>query len=548
MTLIDYAVFIAFMVGIFVIGSILYKWIGEPDDFFLAGRQLPPFILAATLVATNVNLYSFIGQCGAAYQEGIAIVWQAWTGNMALVAAGLFILPVFRRLRIRTIPEYLEMRYSKSVRSIVGFIWVFRLIFWLGVTMYTGAIAAEMLTGLHSFLLWIVVFTLVAVIFTTLGGAWSVALTDALQFVLMLGGALILLPLAMHSVGWLPGLLEKLPADHFVFVKTEGHYNWLFILAISFLAIQWACTDQGMMQRAFGANSVRALARGMVWAGIITTPFILVILFPGLVASVRLPGLTNPDQAMPLLMSQILMPFVLGVTVCGLMSSHLSTVDSNLNAVATLFTSDIYQNLFHRQASPKAVLRMARLTTLIAGVLIIGIAYLVPKLGGAVQAYLTIISIMDMPLFVVAVLYGLLWRRTNWQGALAGYLGGALAGVISRFVCGFDVNITTFISAGAALIICPLVSLLTPASPHKIERIRDAMQVSQEEIDSGTAYNIRPVSKRGRFSLFVLAVGLILFLSGIFLAPAGHHHAAGIIAITGMVIYFSGGLLRAYSD
>ncbi|HNT65293.1 MAG TPA: hypothetical protein PKN04_05885, partial [bacterium] len=262
MTLIDYAVFIAFMVGIFVIGSILYKWIGEPDDFFLAGRQLPPFILAATLVATNVNLYSFIGQCGAAYQEGIAIVWQAWTGNMALVAAGLFILPVFRRLRIRTIPEYLEMRYSKSVRSIVGFIWVFRLIFWLGVTMYTGAIAAEMLTGLHSFLLWIVVFTLVAVIFTTLGGAWSVALTDALQFVLMLGGALILLPLAMHSVGWLPGLLEKLPADHFVFVKTEGHYNWLFILAISFLAIQWACTDQGMMQRAFGANSVRALARG----------------------------------------------------------------------------------------------------------------------------------------------------------------------------------------------------------------------------------------------------------------------------------------------
>ncbi|MBN1542929.1 sodium:solute symporter family protein, partial [candidate division KSB1 bacterium] len=395
MTPIDYAVFIAFLAGIFIIGSILYKWVGEPDDFFVAGRRLPPFILAATLVATNVNLYSFIGQCGAAYQEGISIVWQAWTGNMALVAAGLFILPVFRRLRIRTIPEYLEIRYSRSVRSLVGFIWVFRLIFWLGVTMYTGAIAAEMLTGVHSFMLWIVVFTFIAVIFTTLGGAWSVALTDALQFVLMLGGALILLPLAMRSVGWLPGLLQQLPTGHFDFVKLDGQYNWLFILAISFLAIQWACTDQGMMQRAFGSDSVRSLARGMVWAGIITTPFILIVLFPGLVAVVRQPGLTNPDHAMPLLMSQVLMPFILGLMVCGLMSSHLSTVDSNLNAVATLFTSDLYKNVFHREASPKTVLRVARLTTLAAGFLVVGVAFIVPKLGGAVQAYLTIISIMD---------------------------------------------------------------------------------------------------------------------------------------------------------
>ncbi len=95
-------------------GSVFYKWVASSDDYYLAGRRLTPFILAAVLTATNVNLYSFIGQTGIAYREGISIIWQTWTGNMAMVISGLFILPVFRRLRIKTIPEFLEMRYSRE--------------------------------------------------------------------------------------------------------------------------------------------------------------------------------------------------------------------------------------------------------------------------------------------------------------------------------------------------------------------------------------------------------------------------------------------------
>ena len=135
MALVDIIIVISFLILTFFVGSFFYKWVGEPDDFYVAGRQLTPFILAAVITATNVNLYSFVGQAGIAYKHGISILWQTWTGDMALVFSGLFIIPVMRRLRVRTIPEFLSMRYNKSVRLLVGILWVFRLAFWLGVVL-----------------------------------------------------------------------------------------------------------------------------------------------------------------------------------------------------------------------------------------------------------------------------------------------------------------------------------------------------------------------------------------------------------------------------
>ena len=87
MITIDYIIVFVFLAGMFYVGSVFYKWVGSSDDFYLAGRQLTPFILAAVLAATNVNLYSFVGQAGIAYKEGIPIIWQTWTGNMAMVIA-----------------------------------------------------------------------------------------------------------------------------------------------------------------------------------------------------------------------------------------------------------------------------------------------------------------------------------------------------------------------------------------------------------------------------------------------------------------------------
>ncbi|HFE65044.1 MAG TPA: hypothetical protein ENK14_11640, partial [Caldithrix sp.] len=285
MAVIDIIIVLVFLVITFLVGSFFYKWVGDPDDFYIAGRKLTPFILAAVITATNVNLYSFIGQAGIAYKHGISILWQTWTGNMALVFSGLFIIPIMRRLRIRTVPEFLEFRYNKGVRTLVAFLWVFRLAFWLGVVLYTAVVAAQAITGITSFAFWIFVFAVIAIIYTVLGGMWSVAFTDVMQFVFMLGGALVVLPLAMSAVGWMPGLIAKLPAGSLNLVRQSGTYNWKFVLAIFLLGIEWASVDQGLLQRAFGADSTRTVAKGMVLAGIITTPFALLWNLPGLASA-----------------------------------------------------------------------------------------------------------------------------------------------------------------------------------------------------------------------------------------------------------------------
>ncbi len=548
MNLADYIIVFVFLIGIFYVGSIFYRWVGSSDDFYLAGRNLTPFILAAVIAATNVNLYSFVGQAGIAYKHGISIVWQTWTGDMALVISGLFVIPIFRRLRIRTVPEFLELRYSKGVRTFVAVIWIFRLAFWLGVVLYTAVIAAQIITGFQSFTAWVLIFSVVVIIYTMLGGMWSVAFTDVIQFVLMLGSALVLLPLAMSYIGWWPGMSAKLPEGALNLVKQTGNYNWKFVLAIFLLGIEWACVDQGLLQRAFGAESTRTVAKGLVLAGIITTPFALLWVIPGLDARVIYPHLSNADTAVPLLISKLIPNIVLGFVVVGLLSSQLSTISGNLNGVATIFASDIYENVLNKKATDKDVIFVARIITVLTGIVMILFAYWVPILGGAVNAYLTIIAIMDMPLFIIAIIYGLLWKRANWQGAIGGYIAGALAGVLGEYFFHLDFNLTTFISAGVALIVTPIISLMTMDEQSiSLSSIWRARKTSDEETENNDVYNIIPQTFLGRLSLGIFFLGLIIFLTGIIMGSKGIE-AASVVSVIGMIIYFAGGLFRTYTN
>lgn len=547
MNVYDTTIVAVFMAGMFWVGAKLYRWVGSSDDFTVANRQLTPFILAAVIAATNVNLYSFIGQAGIAYREGLPIIWQTWTGDMALVLSGLFVIPILRRLRIRTIPEFLEMRYHRHVRTFVAVLWTVRLSFWLGVVLYTAAIAAPLITGYDSFTAWVLIFSVVVILYTVLGGMWSVTFTDVIQFALMLIGALIILPVAMAAVGWWPGLVSSLPEGHLTLVRESGTYDWTFIIAIFLLGIEWACVDQGLLQRAFGARSTVSVARGLVLAGIITTPFALLWILPGLASSVLFPGLENADTAFPMLVSSLIPNVVLGLIVVGLLSSQLSTISGNLNGISTIVASDLYANVLNRAADDRQVLRMARISTIVAGIGMVVFAYLVPVMGGAVNAYLTIIAIMDMPLFIIAIVYGLLWRRATWKGALTGYIGASAAGAIGTFMYGLDFNTTTFVTAGVCLVITPIASLMSTAEETPgLEQIWAAKEPGDEEKRLGEAYHIWPRSSSGRAALGLLAAGLAIFVGGVVSGGRGFDQA-DIVAVSGMIVFFAAGLWRTYT-
>jgi SSS family solute:Na+ symporter len=165
-----------------------------------------------------------------------------------------------------------------------------------------------------------------------------------------------------------------------------------------------------------------------------------------------------------------------------------------------------------------------------------------------VDAYLTLISITDMPLCVIAVVYGLLWKRATWQGAVAGYLCGATAGAVLRFGFHYEVAEVTFASGGVAALVCLVASLLTTATPaEKIKLVFGAKMAGEAERISGEVYHILPVSAGGRFSLAILVLGFAIFLTGVLLGSQASNFASRV-AVAGMIVYFFGGLLRTRFD
>ena len=161
----------------------------------------------------------------------------------------------------------------------------------------------------------------------------------------------------------------------------------------------------------------------------------------------------------------------------------------------------------------------------------IAVTYLVPRLGGAVDAYLTIICIMDMPFFVIAIPYGLLWKRATWQGAMAAYLAGSVAGAILRFGFGLNVAPVTLISGAVAALVCPLVSVLTAGArpipkPEGPQAPRAAWSVAR------TA------------ALCVLVLGFLVILTGILMASQAAPQTS-TVALAGLAIFFVGGIWSA---
>jgi solute:Na+ symporter, SSS family len=599
----DYAIVIAFLAVIASAGATVSRLIRSPDDLFVAGRELTPFVLAATITATNLSMYHFVGMGGTAAKSGVSIIWMNWTGGIALTLSGLFVLPIMRRLRIRSVPEYLELRYARGLRTLVGAFWGLRLCIYLGILLYIAGTAAVLITGWNHYAGWLIVFSVVSVIYSTAGGAWAVAIMDSVQFLVMLAGGLIMFPIAMRAAGGLPGIIEffRQAKDtiHFVqFVPPAGshtEYDWLFVLAILLLSIKWACIDQSILQRAFGARNPRVGAKGMVLSGVITTPMAFLWVLPGLAAAKLHPhAFADPDHAIPWLLSTQL-PAVakglLGFVLCGLVAAQISVITADVNSVATLVTSDVFRTLRRVEPSSRELLRVVRISSICCGVLMLGVAILLGHSNaGAVKANLTMVGILDMPLFVVTVIYGIAWTRTNWQGAAAGFIGGGLAGVgcyllidpqffnpylagplghlsssAGHWLGGMHGrvahlqpelrNLAPIVSSAAALVITPLASFLFapptrneqaashPDAAPAIENPSTAPSSGAAEVDD---FRLIPKSAAGRGAIGLVIVAFVVFVAAVIAAGLGLPGASAI-AVTAMLLVLLGGVIRVYA-
>ena len=516
----------AYLVGVIALAVYLSRFIKNDEDFFLAGRSLNKWILAGSIMGTNVAAIYLVGPAAAAFGGGgVSVLLIAWTGNMIAAISALFFVPRLRRMRIMTISEYLEERYGVALRLLPAGLWLLYYACFAGVGMYTLAAVLSPVLGVNPGSLIIVVGTGV-LLYCFLAGLLGAAYSSVIEAFLMILGGLILLPLALKQVGGLGGLAQQLPESFFVFWKggDAGVWpTWKDVVMFIVLGLPYWCTSQYMIQRSFAGRSVREASRGLILAALMTGPLTLSYILPGMCGSVLYTGDTKliGDSVLPQLLNDFLPVGLGGLFLAGLVAASNSTSSALLSSLATLAEHDFYRR-FIPGKSKKHYMRVGRVAILVGGVIGILFAFQA-KEGGIIKSSYDLMGFFEPPIFVI-VAGALFWKRANTWGAVGAGVVGIAFNFVSRlqFILGMfgaDMSGSSLPNLGAAeqtMLCFPVSAVALIVGTFLGEKLSKKQKAGPREVRtlfSGGEERIDFSSPTGRFGVVWGLLSLAAFVA-----------------------------------
>jgi SSS family solute:Na+ symporter len=431
---IDYAVVIAYLLGIMMLGLYFAKFVHSADDFFLSGRSLPFWAVGMSIVATDISAMDFVGVSGQSYRFGVAVGNFDWLGSLpAMLLAAFIFIPYFWKAGLYTIPEYLGRRYNDYVRAVASLTWIVFFALDLGVLFWAAAVMFKSIMG-WPYWFSISATAIVIGLYTFLGGLTAVVMTDVVQMIIMFVGGAAVLVVGFYQVGGWEGLTDKIGAmgeayqNHFKLVQpadTQTPFPWTGILFGLTLVMSnaYMIGNQAVVQRCLATKSVWHAKASMLCGAFFKMFIPVLVMFPGLIALATYPGLADGDQAFPTLVKNLLPPGLRGLLFAGFLAGLMSTIDSILNSTATLWTKDIYERFLRKGASSRHYMLVGQSATvvlLIFGVLTSPLSAQFPGIYVAIQTFL---SFFQGPVFSTLLL-GMFWPRATQWGGLVGLVGG----------------------------------------------------------------------------------------------------------------------------
>jgi len=468
----------------------------DTKDYFLAGRSLPWWAIGASLIAANISAEQIIGMSGSAFVMGIAIASYEWMSALTLVIVAKYLLPVFLKHQIYTMPQFLEQRYDHRVRTVLA-------TFWLGVYVFVnltsilwlGALAINTITGLDMTYAVILLATFAAA-YSLYGGLKAVALTDIIQVVLLVFGGLLIAYISMNEIsggaGVIAGfnmLVEQVP-DKFDMILSKDNPHYMSLPGISVLVggmwimnLSYWGFNQYIIQRALAAKSNREAQKGIMFAAFLKMLMPVFVVLPGIAAVILAPDLTAPDKAYPEVM-KLLPVGIKGLVFAALIAAIISSLASMMNSIATIFTMDIVAH--HGERSEQQLVTIGRVTSVTA--LIIAVIIAKPLLGNFSQAFQYIQEFTGLftPGIVAIFLLAIFWKRTTANGALWAAIGSAVFSV----GCYFYWPSLPFIDrVGLAFVLCMLLGMLVSQLESKDDHPK-AIDYSAVDTSTSTSFNL----------------------------------------------------------
>jgi len=438
------------------------------SDYFLASRALPWWAIGASLIASNISAEQVIGMSGSGFAIGLAIASYEWMSALTLIIVAKYFLPVFLKKKIFTMPQFLEYRYNRNVRTSLAVFWLLVYVFInLTSVLYLGALALKTLMNLP-LIYGVIGLALFSSLYTIYGGLKAVAWTDVLQVTILILGGLLTCVLALKAIGagdgiWagLTTLVNDLP-DKFTMIlkpgqilipQTGGGVRDAFqdlpglsvLLGGMWIAnlFYWGC-NQYITQRALAARDIRQARSGLAFAGYLKLLMPLLVVIPGIAAYylVQHPALipagaeplvTKPDNAYPWLLNTFIPSGLKGLAFAALIAAIVSSLSSMVNSTATLFSMDIYKQIIHKKASERQLVRTGRIASLVALVIAITIAPQLSSLDQAFQYIQEFTGFFSPGIFCI-FLYGLFWKKTRSKAALWGAVISLPLSVLFKYI------------------------------------------------------------------------------------------------------------------
>ncbi|GGA70985.1 transporter [Flavobacterium palustre] len=447
----DYIVFLIYFVIVTSYGMYIYRSkknaVTSSNDYFLAEGSLTWWAIGASLIASNISAEHFIGMSGSGFALGLAISSYEWMSAATLIIVAVFILPVYLKNKIFTMPQFLAKRYNDTVSAIMAVIWLLIYVFVnLTSIIYLGALAISSIAPV-SFEFCVIGLSLFSVI-VTLGGMKVIGYTDMFQVIVLILGGLVTTYLALTLLSEQFGfgkdifkglsiIADKAPGHlQMIFDKSNPHYSELpgMSVIIGGMLINnlayWGC-NQYIVQRALGAD-LKTARKGILFAAFLKLLVPVIAVLPGIAMYVMhengmfqqemldAAGVLKPDRAYPTLMN--LLPAGLkGIALAALTAAIVASLAGKANSISTIFSLDIYRKYFDKTASEKKLVRVGRAVVVVA--MLIG-AIVAPSLKSLDQAYQFIQEYVGFfsPGVLAIFMLGMFWKKTTANAGLAGAL------------------------------------------------------------------------------------------------------------------------------
>jgi SSS family solute:Na+ symporter len=462
--LIDWIIVFAYLAATMAAGLYGKRYISGLGDFLVAGRKLGTFIGVATLAATEIGTITFMYNAQLGFTAGFSsfIVGLISGAVMIFIGRTGFLVKKMRAMRIMTVPEFFEARYSRRLRILTGVLVAIGGILNMGVFLKVEGTFLLLISGLSRDYLkeMMTGILILEVLYTVLGGMVSIVITDFIQFVFLGIGTVLITAFTIYSAGWdhmYQAVMTHRGAAGFS-PLVHPDFGWSYIL---FQILLWLAVDtcwQTTAMRTFSTKDPATSGRVLQWTGFIFLGRGMMPMLWGIGALAMLGPGADSLEAMPVMIARILPVGILGLVTAGMLAATMSVNSSYLLGWSAVIAQDIVAPSRKTPLSPTAQIRLNRVTNLCVSLFVWfwGVYYTLP---GPVYYYLNITATIFLAGAFAAVTGGLYWSRSNTVGGYSAMIAGA-AGSVAFFFFNWPVNyagLGSFLLAGLGMVVGSLV-------------------------------------------------------------------------------------------